>query len=223
MCRLRMPVSLLCLLLASCTAIQDAVDKHDADKNAHDPNPTTADDVKFIRDNRKECREMKCGTCRAGHRELIYGLLSAKRLIAAAEVMLANPECDEEIEDAFSMISRAKGDRSRFIQPAVRALGHADLGVRLSAVGLLGEIGSRNEGPALVAMLSNELFCVAPAAVKSLAAIGGPNELIALDAWILRVGPDLSPGRLEVCKQQRDAFAARLVKEGQLPPKNENP
>ena len=65
---------------------------------------------------------MKCGTCAASHRDNIFRRLSGKRLIAAAGHVLANPQSDDDLANAFAILYRVKGDRGRFVQPAVDAL-----------------------------------------------------------------------------------------------------
>src|SRR5262249_1162826 len=143
MLRLHVPVFLLCCLLASCTAHQNApVEVADRD--------TSVDDVEFIRANRRESRSMKCKTCAAEHREEMYKKLPDNRLIAASEVMLANPGSESEIADALEILARTKGDRKRFVGRAIASLGHSDATVRYNAAWLLGEIGSPKEAKALV-------------------------------------------------------------------------
>src|SRR5262249_22128276 len=167
----------ICCLLASCAPKEDeaAPSKPSA--------AMTTEDVRYIRENRAEARESKCGTCAASIREEIYRRLEAPRLIAAAEFMLANPENSEEVADAFHILSRCQGDRKRFVEPALRAVSHEDPWVRRSAAYLLGEIGTRNEAPALTKLLADSNLNVASAAVNAIAAIGGPDALVALDAF----------------------------------------
>src|SRR5262249_13871178 len=162
--------------------------------------------------------------CKAGYMEHIEPLerrLEGERLLAACELVIAKPENPEELDGALGLLWGKKGDRSRFIEPARKALAHEHAGGSHSAANLLAEIGTPNEGPALVPLLSDENWHVRGAAVGALARIGGPNELLALDAWLGRLGPDDDElfGWRSYYKQQRDAFAARLAKEGQLPPK----
>ena len=138
------------------------------------------------------------------------------RLIAACEVMLAAPNDAEETASAFWILSCSKGDRRRFIKPAVAALRAADRHVRWSAADLLGEIGTRAEGAALIASLNDSSADVVNTAAKSLAAIGGPADLAALDAWLGGKGPDWNgnvprrPDFREEVTKYRDAMAARL-------------
>ena len=162
---------------------------------------------------------MGCGTCAASHREKVYEL-GGKRLIAACEVILGNPENPGEVADAFWMLGRAKGDRRRFVRSAVAALAQVDRHVRWSAAELLGEIGSPEEGPALVAALADKSADVSSSAARSLSVIGGPGELVALNAWLRGMGPDKcgtierSPIFREDVTKYRDQMAARLAAKG---------
>jgi hypothetical protein len=82
--------------------------------------------------------------------------------------------------------------------------------VRWVAVQLLEQIGTNVEGSAVVALLSDAEKLVAYAAAKTLVAIGGPRELIAMDAWLLGVShQDDRQLRLHV-KKCRDRLAERL-------------
>lgn len=219
MFKLHTPSCLLCCLLASCASSEEDTPEANPPAQA-DIQPTMlADDVRFIRQNRREGREMTCGTCAASHRQKMYEL-GGKRLIAACEVILANPEDPREIADAFWMLGQAKGDRKRFVRSAVAALAKADRDVRWSAAELLGEIGSPEEGPALVAALADKSADVASSAAKSLSVIGGPDELVALNAWLRGTGPDKcgtverGPIFREDVTKYRDEMAARLATKG---------
>jgi HEAT repeat protein len=219
MSRLRAPLLFLCCTLALCLTSQAPpgaaadVAAHDevaivvvarpaADRVAPPPKAVTVQDVKFIRDKHKN------GGCRwRALRDL-----STARIIAAAEVMLANSESDEELAEVFGALWWAEGDRRHLVTRTVRALRHTDREVRGSAARLLGEIGSRNEALALVAMLSDEDYWLNCDVVEALACIGGPNELIALDNWIRRASPKAKSERIAAA---RNHFAARLIEEGQ--------
>ena len=213
----RLPLLLLPCLLASSSPTGDDSPKPSS-ATVVDTRPTTLEDVRFIRENQRESREMRCGTCALSHRQKVYEL-GDKRLIAACEVMLAAPTDAEEVASAFWILSCAKGDRSRFIKPAVAALRAADRGIRWSAAELLGEIGSPKEGPALIASLTDGSADVVNAAAKSLAAIGGPTDLVAMDTWLGGTGPDMNgnvprrPDFREEVAKYRNAMAARLAKE----------
>jgi HEAT repeat protein len=222
MSRLRTPLLFLCWTLALAVTSQAPPDAaanvaaHDevsivvvaraADRVAPPPKAITVQDVKFIRDKHKN------GGCRwRALRDL-----STTRIIAAAEVMLANPESDKELAEVLGALWWAGGDRRHLVTRTVRALRHTDPEVRGSAARLLGEIGSRNEALALIATLSDEDYWLNCDVVEALACIGGPNELIALDNWIRRASRKATSERIAAA---RNHFAARLIEESQSPAK----
>jgi HEAT repeats len=207
---LRAPMFLLCCLLMSCTSKQN--DKT-TDEDARDPRLTTAADVQSIRETLQAARGMKCKTYAVEHRENLKRRLEGKRLFSACEAIIEKPESDAEVEFAFYLLCYKKGDRSRFVNPAVRALAHKAPGVRCTAAWLLGEIGSRNEAPALSALLSDGNLNTVTAAVEALVAIGGPNELVALDDWLRTTDRRRNPIVFEEIEQHRDELANRLARE----------
>jgi hypothetical protein len=229
MLRLPVPLFLLCCLLASCAAHQNP---EPPKKAAPGLLPTTPDDVRFIRKILSECRELDCGTCSAGHWMQI-NKLGDRRLIAACQVLITKPESAADLANAFAILSNAKGDRRHFAVPAASAVGHPDWWVRVSAAQLHCDIGTRNEAPALVPLLyakdTDQTYPVEiqqantaemiGAAVKGLAAIGGPNELVALDAWLAKVDRDSIYLDFKDIEKLRDEFANRLAREAKTPAK----
>jgi hypothetical protein len=187
MFRPRLSVFLLCCLLASCAA------KPNGDPNVGDPSPTVQEDVRLVREHLEgRAKGSLCGNgleedmkrmnaFEDGFSELTLG---EKRVLAACEVMLTNPKDDAERAAVLLMVSRRKGDRSRFVAPAVEALKHKDEGVRAGAATLLGKIGSPNEIPALRGLLSDPEEGVVQAVAPALAALGGQDDLNALDKWL---------------------------------------
>jgi hypothetical protein len=125
-----------------------------------------------------------------------YGELIAmgEKVFPAYEAILAAPENSREVQHIFFTLRQTKGDRRRFVEPALRALTHSNIHVREQAALLLGEIGTNTEASPLVALLSDKDSFVAKAAGKSLAAIGGPREVLAMDVW-LRGVPAEKPGK----------------------------
>src|SRR5438045_1449942 len=81
--------------------------------------------------------------------------LGEKKVFAALKVLLADPRDTRELADAFGMLCELKGDRRRFIEPAVHALANPDESVRYRAVQLLEVIGTRAEASPVVALLSD--------------------------------------------------------------------
>ena len=132
--------------------------------------------------------------------------------------ILEHKECTAmEKSRIFSVLRSVKADRSRFLEAVVSALAHENWSLRSSAVQLVAQIGTAKDASPVVALLSDG---VEPAyqsnchfAAKTLAAIGGPREVIAMDAWLLGVSyADDKPLRTHV-KKCRDELAARLAKE----------
>jgi hypothetical protein len=100
------------------------------------------------------------------------------------EKMLANAQLDSfNVARLFAVIGAVQADRRRFVDPAVRGLCHPDYYVRLEAVKLLAEIGTRDDASPIVALLSDQHPWVAHAAATTLAKIGGPREYRAMRLW----------------------------------------
>src|SRR5262245_3580616 len=89
----------------------------------------------------------------------------------AFEAILAKPKDGGEVANILDALRQMKGDRRRFVAPAVRALAHPQLKVRVVAAELLGEIGSPKEASPLVALMSDPDESAVLAAAKALAAV----------------------------------------------------
>src|SRR5689334_11491374 len=136
MSRLRVLVVLLCVMLASCAA------KPPAEQPVSDPSPTLQQDVRLLREHLKgRGNGFLCGN---GHEEDLKRMngfeegfcevtLGENRTLAACEVVLTNPTDAAETALVLDLLSRRKGDRSRFVEPAVAALKHPEESVRASA------------------------------------------------------------------------------------------
>ena len=112
------------------------------------------------------------------------------------------------------------GDRSRYIAPAHRALLSPDHRVRLSAVTLLAHIGSPKDTAPTVALLFDESDLVVIEASKTLASVGGPNDLIALDAYLRSAAArGLNPEFLKGVAKRRDILRDRLSRPTVVPTK----
>lgn len=140
------------------------------------------------------------------------------RAFEAYHLILSDPDAtDHEVSRIFGVLALVKGDRKPFLEHAVRSLANKDARVRWTAVGLLGAIGGRAEASPVVALLSDGKkpgdIVVVFSAAETLAAIGGPREVIAMDAWLLG-GSHLDDKKLRAhVKRYRDELAARLAKE----------
>ena len=140
------------------------------------------------------------------------------RAFDAYQVILADESVSaHELSRIFSVLARVEADRKPFLEHAVRSLVHTDRTVRLCAVNLVGKIGGPAETAPLVALLSDghtvATHTIPYAAATALAAIGGPREVVAMEAWLLGGShPDDKPLREHV-KKCRDELTARLAKE----------
>lgn len=223
MSRLRIPLLLGCLVLASCAIKDDGTP-------GEDPASTVADDVVAVRQHLR-IREQGplCGNGMDEHMKFMAALLDGltmtmgeMRLFEACEVILAKPESDQELCATFDLLGQAKGDRRRFVKHAVAALGHQNSQVRYDGVRLLGKIGSPTERVAVAGLLSDGEDFVVMGAAEALAVIGGPNELISLDAWL--AGPGRKPDVeyvTESVQKSRDELAARLARQAKAETKEE--
>src|SRR4051794_40872319 len=105
MSRLHASAFLLCCLLTSCAAPQDAADKCDVDHQAPDPNPTTLEDVRDVRQTHMAYQNSV--RCKAGYMEHIEPLerrLVGERRFAACEMIISAPENPEELEFALGLL-----------------------------------------------------------------------------------------------------------------------
>jgi HEAT repeat protein len=89
-------------------------------------------------------------------------------------------------------------------------LAHKDKGVRTSAAWLIGRIGSVQEASILVALLSDDDQFVYVAAASALAKIGGPQELIAMDARLATGDTSRTKHHVGFVKARRDILEKRL-------------
>ena len=141
--------------------------------------------------------------------------LGAAKVYPALEAILAKPADDgDEVRRALAVAYEMKGDRSRFVEPAVRALAHPHPSVRRNAARLLGEIGTAKDASPLVALLSDSDDPCVNSAIMALAAIGGPREVVALDVWLVGSSQGAKDKVLRPRgKKYRDELEQRLAKE----------
>ncbi len=152
-----------------------------------------------------------------GERKLL--VQHGEKIFPCFERILADPDANStELTRLFIVLTAAKADRSRFLEPAVAKLSHSDKSVRRVAVSLLGEIGSERDAAPIVALLADEEFTVGVAAAKTLSTIGGPRELAALNIWLKVTKPEnyskewqgSHEGLRKNVTKSRDALKARL-------------
>lgn len=137
--------------------------------------------------------------------------LFGDNLFGVYESILKDSECDQiSMSRIFVLVREAKGDRQRFVEYAVRGLSRDRLPTRLMAVKLLARIGGQGECPPVVALLADDDFGIVWAAADTLAAIGGPREINAIDVFLVvqkkRLAPDLRK-HIEDC---RDSMEKRI-------------
>lgn len=108
-----------------------------------------------------------------------------EKVFPAYEAILADTKSrSHEVASVLSLLREVKADRRGFRKYAVARLADARDGVVLNAVQLLEVIGGPAEASPLVALLSDRDLTNSFAAAKALAAIGGPNEVVAMDVWL---------------------------------------
>jgi hypothetical protein len=143
-----------------------------------------------------------------GYQELVN--MGAKAFPIYEEI-LTDPNADDgDVGRVLLVIGNVKTDRRRFIKRAVSRLTDRDFGVRLNAVLLLKDIGSPAETSPVVALLSDKRVEIIYAAAKTLAAIGGPNEVVAMEVWLRGASDRDDPKLLRHVRKCRDALKKRL-------------
>ncbi len=136
-----------------------------------------------------------------------------EKAFPAFETILNDPEAKlGEIIRILGLLSDVDADRSRFLEHAVRRTADTIPQIRSNAARLLGKIGTIAEASPLVALLSDKNEVSVNAAATALAAIGGPRELVALDAWLLGVAHADYPQLREHVKKCRTELVERLAR-----------
>lgn len=140
-----------------------------------------------------------------------------EKVFPAFEAILSDPKAKpHQVARIFGVLYAVKADRRRFLEHAVRGLANADSKTRWAAVELLGQIGTPAEASPVVALLSdgNRVAdqVIVYSAAKTLAAIGGPREVIAMDVWLLGASHRNDPQLRRHVAQCRDKLKERLDK-----------
>jgi HEAT repeat protein len=129
----------------------------------------------------------------------------------ALEAIIADPKSrSEQVACALIVVRDAKGDRRRFVEPTVQRLADSTSDVRRYAVLALAMIGSDRDTAPVVALLSDEDVSVVYAAAKTLAAIGGRRDVVAMDVWLKTGNHREARGLRKDVKECRDALQKRL-------------
>jgi HEAT repeats len=165
-----------------------------------------------FRDEVRQVRDLLSNYCHwetAGPNEKLEAM--GATAFPAYAAILDDPKATSwQVAKIFSFVRIAKGDRRRFLGHAVRGLADEEHLVRLTAVQLLGEIGTPADMSPVVALLSDEKDWVALAAARALAAAGGPRELTAMDVWLRGVAHPADTDLRRRVRQCRDQLKQRL-------------
>jgi HEAT repeat protein len=133
------------------------------------------------------------------------------KVFPAYEGILSDPKsASYEVEGVFSVLYKVKADRRRFIKHALSRFTDSNYHLRWTAVWFLQSAGSPAEASPVVALLSDEHREVGYAAAKTLAAIGGPNEVVAMDVWLRGVSRHDDRKLREHVQKCRDELKKRL-------------
>ncbi len=136
---------------------------------------------------------------------------TGEKAFPAYETILSDAKSsEEEVCGVLGALCDVKADRRRFIKPAVSRLTATDSSVRWCAVALLQRIGSVAEASPMIALLSDEDIVVVHFAAKALVAIGGQNELVAMDVWLRGVSHRDDAQLRQHVKKCRDELKRRL-------------
>jgi len=107
------------------------------------------------------------------------------RYFPAFETLLKDDRSDPwHVSRLLLFLCSVKSDRKQFHDLAVHRLAHSDAGVRMEAVKLLSQIGNEHDTAPVIALLSDGDFLTAYRAAETLTAIGGPKDLMAMNAWL---------------------------------------
>jgi HEAT repeat protein len=144
-------------------------------------------------------------------REIQQLIQMGDTVFPAYEAILTDPNSKPtEIAGVLLLLRRVKADRSCFRKYAVSCLTDTRDAVQLDALHLLEVIGSPAEASPVVAMLSDGDISLVYNAARTLAAIGGPNELVAMDLWLRGESHRDDRKTREHVKKFRDDLKKRL-------------
>ena len=168
-------------------------------------------DVKDVRQVRNTLRVKDYDKTQEMQRR--YLIRMGEKAFPAYEAILSDPKSESyEVEGVFGVLVNVDADRRHFIKYAISRFMDTDYGVRWAAVGLLERIGSPAEASPVVALLSDVHTEVVYAAAKTLAAVGGPNEVVAIDVWLRGVSYREDRQLREHVQKRRDELKKRLDK-----------
>lgn len=103
----------------------------------------------------------------------------------AYETILVDPvSLPRHIARIFIVLCSVKENRARFLDSTVRRLADADADVRGRALLLLEQIGSEQDIPPVVALLSDTDTTISYRAATVLLALGNLRSVTAIDVWL---------------------------------------
>jgi HEAT repeats len=139
-------------------------------------------------------------------------MLRRDALRPAFEAILANPKSHPtKVSSTFYTLVLTATTGQRFIELAVERLADNTSGVRAGALYYLEHYGSALDTAPIVALLSDSDIIVHHAAAKTLAKIGGPRDIVAMDAWLKSGTAHRKDGDFQRhVKECRDALEKRL-------------
>jgi HEAT repeat protein len=131
------------------------------------------------------------------------------------EAILSGPEeTSHDVWAVLTVLSSVLGDgkpkHRRFLTHATSRLTDSDSAMRASALAVLKRVGSPTEASLVVALLSDEERSIIYNAAETLAVIGGPNEVVAMDVWLRGVSHREDIQLREQVQKCRDELKKRL-------------
>jgi HEAT repeat protein len=172
------------------------------------PPPPTVAEVRAV-------APLACPTGAPADRRRLQAVLDrGTAAFPAYEAILADPaSTHDDLEGVLNMVRRTDAPKERFLPLVVPLLAHRNWSMRRSAILLLEQIGTPEEGSILIALLSDEAGNpVRSPAARALAATGGRRELIAMDLWLrsAAINDPNDTTLLDHVKECRDKLEMRL-------------
>jgi hypothetical protein len=139
---------------------------------------------------------------------------AGERAYPAYEVILSDPKSDPRLVSQILTIlaTQDKADRSRFLPLLRKRLTDPESYVRYGAVEAVGQVGNKDDLPALAVFLASEDKWTVKMAASSVAKIGGEAAMTVLDVWLLSGHYRDDPDVRGVVTKRRDELKQRLEK-----------
>lgn len=141
-------------------------------------------------------------------------LEEGERAFPAYEVILADEKSNPIlVQRICQFLAMQKADRTRFLPLLRKRLMDPFDYVRLWAIPVIGQIGTKDDLPILVAFLSSEHNGTVKMAASAVASIGGDAAMNALDIWLLCGGDRNDADLRKTVTIYRDELKGRLDKQ----------